>query len=88
MNTDQGSLSLERVALNTVVEGPVNRVKARQKLGDTFNYLIDKLYPRIAERTENSLIVIMENINDDHNMAYVLKIVEKTYTLHAHIHVK
>lgn len=60
------------MALNPVVDGQVNRSKGRQMMEDAVNELNDNnLDARVPGLTDDSLIWIMENKDNDHNMAFV-----------------
>lgn len=68
---DQDSLSVKRLASDPVVERPVSRTRVRQLMRGTVNRLSDQLDARLAKKTGDFLIRIMENIDNDHNIAHL-----------------
>lgn len=74
---DQDSLSIERVASDPVVEGPVIPTEVRQMAEDTVNQPTNKLDARVVQVTKDYLIGIMKNIDDDHKKAFGQKSLRK-----------
>lgn len=71
MDTDRNSVFVKHVASEPVKDGPVIREKVSELMEEAVNQLTNKLDARIAQTTERSLVVIMENPNDDHKMSFV-----------------
>lgn len=77
INTDFDSFTVERIALDPTVEGPLNRMERLGRMEDALNQLTNTLDVQVAQVTEGSLIGIMENIDGDHNMSLVRGVLKK-----------
>lgn len=71
MDTDRGSLSKERVALEPMLQGPVNWSKISKMMEDTLTHLAKKQNARTVQVTEEPLVGIMEIVDSDHNSPFV-----------------
>lgn len=71
MSTIRDSLFAERVALDPILEGPLSRTEDKQMMKDAVYHLTNKLDAGFAQVTEDFLVAIMENIDDDHEKAFV-----------------
>lgn len=71
LDIDQDSLTVERVGWEPAPEGPVNRSQVFDMMEDALTQLDDRLNAHSTQIAEESLIGIMENLEDDHNMAFL-----------------
>lgn len=67
MYTDQDSLTVKHVELESAPEGQVNQSKLCDIMKDALNQLTDRLDAKVTQVTKESEIKIMENL--DHSMA-------------------
>lgn len=71
MNTDRGSLAVERVAWDPIVEGLVNKMEVSQMMEAGVIKLTDKLDARATQVAEESIIGKLGIIDNDPNIAFV-----------------
>lgn len=69
MDTDQDSLTVERVALEPALEGSRNRTEVSDMMENALNQLTNRLDARVTQVMKKYLTGIIENFDDDHNMA-------------------
>lgn len=70
MDTDQDRLIVEDVGSEPAPEGPLNRSEVGDTMEDAISQLTNRLDAHVTQTTEESLIGIAENLDDDHNMEF------------------
>lgn len=71
MDTDRRSLTDSRVAPGLSTDGLLARAVVREMLGDATTQIVKKLNARIAQAMEETLVRLLENLGNDHNLAFV-----------------
>lgn len=71
MDTDQDSLTLERVASELAPDSPVNWSKVRDMMEDALKQLTDRLKAHVTQVSEESLHGMIKHLDDDHNMEFI-----------------
>lgn len=70
MDSDWDSLTVERVELGPAVERPMKWSEMCETLEDVLKQITDRLDARVAQVTEEFLIGIVENLDNNHNMSF------------------
>lgn len=71
MDTDQDSPTVERVASGLAPEGPVNPAEVLDMMEGALYQSTDRLNARVTQVAGESLIGIMEKLDNHHNMEFV-----------------